>query len=78
MVAGKCPLLARSCRSRVGRACPLCPGTSDVDLLSYGERIIYLDAEIAHSALDLRMAEEQLDGTQVASAAIDEGGLRPA
>jgi hypothetical protein len=42
---------------RAGKACPLCPGTSDIDLLSDGDRIIYLDAEIAHSALDLRMAE---------------------
>jgi hypothetical protein len=47
-------------------------------LLSYGDRIIYLDAEIAHSTLDLRMAEEQLNGTPVARTAIDERGLRPA
>ena len=32
---------------------------------------IYLDAEIAHSALDLRMAEQQLDGTQVAVRRLD-------
>jgi len=64
-------------RSETGRACPLCPGTSDIDLLSYGEGIIYLDAEIPHSAFDLRMAEQQLDDAQIASAAIDKSGLRP-
>ena len=30
-----------------------CPGTSDIDLFSYGESIVDLDAKIAHGALDL-------------------------
>src|SRR5262245_14500619 len=36
--------------SEVGRACPLCPGNSDVNLFRYGEGVVDLDAEIAHGA----------------------------
>ena len=39
--------LAQNCQSSAGRACPLCPGNSDVDLFRYGESIIYLIAEIS-------------------------------
>ncbi len=41
----------------------LCPGSSDVNLFSYGEGIIDFDAEIPDGALDLRMSQQQLDGT---------------
>ena len=41
----------------------LCPGSSDVNLFSYGEGIIDFDAEIPNGALDLRMSQQQLDGT---------------
>ncbi len=50
----------------------------DIDLLSDGERIIDPNAQIAHGALDLRVPEQQLDGTQVAGAAVDESGFGPA
>src|SRR6516165_5215716 len=41
----------------VGRACPLCPLNSDVNLFRYPERVVELDAEVADRALDLRVAE---------------------
>src|SRR5882762_7801251 len=64
--------LARSGRSRSGRACPLCPGRSDINLFRYGECVVYLDPEIADSALDLRVAEQELDGPKVAGASVDQ------
>jgi hypothetical protein len=45
-----------------GRACRLCPGISDVNLLGYGQRVVDLNPKVADGALDLRMAEEQLHG----------------
>src|SRR5499425_650633 len=37
-----------------------------LDLLGYGKRVVYLDAEIAHRAFQLRVPEKQLHGSQVA------------
>jgi hypothetical protein len=45
---------------RVGR---LCPGGSDFDLFRYGKCIIDLDAKVAHRALDLGMAKQELHGS---------------
>jgi hypothetical protein len=39
----------------MGRAWPLCPGTSDVNLFRYCDRIVDLNAKIAHRTLDLGM-----------------------
>ena len=36
----------------------LCPGSSDVNLLRYGEGIIDLNAEIAHCALNLLVPQQ--------------------
>ena len=33
-----------------------------LDLLGYGKRVVYLDAEIAHRAFQLRVPEKQLHG----------------
>ena len=41
-----------------GRARPLCPDTSDVDLFGNCERVIDLDSEIANRALDFGMAKQ--------------------
>ena len=38
--------MARPCRKPARRACLLCPGISDVNLLGYRESIVNLDAEI--------------------------------
>jgi hypothetical protein len=52
--------LARFCRELMGRACLLCPGISDVDLFSYREGIIHLDAKVSYGAFDLSVAEQEL------------------
>ena len=57
----KSPLLARTSTQQVGRACPLCPGTSDVDFLRNLKGVIDLNAQVSHRALDLRVAEQQLN-----------------
>jgi len=41
----------------------LCPCSSDVNLFSYEEGIIDLNAEIPDGALDLGMSQQQLNGT---------------
>ena len=46
----------------MGRACLLCPGISDVDLFSYREGIIDLDAEVSDGAFDFGVAEQELHG----------------
>jgi hypothetical protein len=40
---------------REGRACPLCPDISDIDLFRYCQGIIYFDAQISDRAFDLGM-----------------------
>jgi len=49
----------------MGRADQLCPDSSDVDLPRYSESVVDLNAEIAHGALDLRMAEQELNGAAI-------------
>ena len=51
------PFMARFRRERLGRACLLCPGISDVDLFRYLQGIIYLNAEVSDGAFDLGVAE---------------------
>ena len=55
--------------------CPLCPNTSDFDLLSDGKRIIYLDPEITDRTFHFRVAKQKLDRTQIACATIDRVAL---
>jgi hypothetical protein len=51
------PLLARE-RTEIGaKPVRLCPCSSDINLFSYGEGIVHLNAEIPDSALDLRMSQ---------------------
>jgi hypothetical protein len=47
-------------------------------LLRQEKRVIYLDAEVAHGAFQLRMAQEELAGAQIAGALIDQRDLRSA
>jgi hypothetical protein len=51
--------------------------SSQLDLLGNAERVADFDAEVADSALELRMPEEQLDGSQVARLLVDLRRLRP-
>jgi hypothetical protein len=37
-----------------------------LDLLGYGKRVVYLDAEIAHRAFQLRVPEKQLHRSEIA------------
>src|SRR3954464_9646532 len=71
------PFVARTSTQQVGRACPLCPGTSGVNLLRYRERVINLNAQISDGALDLCVAGQELDGPKIACAPIDQRRLRP-
>ena len=48
---------------RAGRACPLCPDNSDVNLFSNGKSIIHLDAEISDSAFDFGVTKKELYGS---------------
>jgi hypothetical protein len=45
-------------RWRAGRACPLCPGISDVNLFRYFQGVIDLDAEISDRAFDFGVTEQ--------------------
>jgi hypothetical protein len=62
----------------VGRACPLCPGSSDINLFGNRERVIDLDAEIADRAFDLGVTKQELYSPKVASAPVDQRGFGPA
>ena len=48
---------------RLGRACPLCPGISDVDLFRYRERVIDLNAEVSDGTFSFCVTEQELHGT---------------
>ena len=47
-------------RCVLGRACPLCPGISDVYLFSYRESVINLNAEVSDGAFDFCVTEQEL------------------
>jgi hypothetical protein len=56
---------------RAGRARPLCPGISDINLFRYCQRVIDLNAKIPDRAFDLCMSEQKLDGPGIASPPVD-------
>ena len=60
-----------------GRACLLCPGASNVNLFRYGEGIVDFNAEVANGALDFGVAEQELHGSQITSAPVDQGRFGP-
>src|SRR6202048_1086949 len=70
--------VARSAASNRAEQCPLCPNTSDFDLLSDGKRIIDLDSEISDGTFHFLVAKQKLDRTQVAGPTVDQGRLRAA
>ena len=55
--------MARFCRERLGRACPLCPGISDVNLFRYRKRVIHLNTEVSDGAFDFGVPEQELHGS---------------
>ena len=54
-----------------GRACPLCPCISDINLFRYCKCVIDLDAEIPDCAFDLGVTEQELDSSEVARPSIN-------
>ncbi len=47
----------------------------EVHLFRNGKGVIDLNAEITHRAFDLGVAEEELNGTQVSCAPVDQGSF---
>src|SRR5439155_26841953 len=70
------PNLAQTGGWNQGRACPLCPGTSDINLFCYCQSIIHFDAEISNRAFDLGVAKQKLDSPEIAGAPVNQGSLR--
>jgi hypothetical protein len=69
--------MARRGPNGLGRACLLCPGSSDVDLFRYGKGIIDLDSEVPDSTFDLGVTEQELHGPQITSTSVNQGCLGP-
>ena len=60
----------------VGRACPLCLGTSDINMFCYCQSVNNFDAEISDRAFDLGVAKQELDSPEIAGAPVNQGSLR--
>jgi hypothetical protein len=59
---------------------PSCFGSCDpakdyTSLLGYLKRVVYFDTEVADGAFKFRMAEQELNGPEIPSAAIDQSRL---
>jgi|KBSSwiStaDraftv2_1062776.scaffolds.fasta_scaffold1572338_1 hypothetical protein len=52
--------MAQTCPIGRGGACPPRPGSSDVHLFCYCERIVDLDPEVSDGAFDLGVPEQEL------------------
>jgi hypothetical protein len=70
------PVMAQTGCWKSGRACPLCPGISDINLFRYCQGIIHFDAQISNGAFDLGVAKQKLYGPEITSATVDQGCLR--
>jgi hypothetical protein len=57
--------MAQNCHLNVGRACPLCPCISDINLFRYCQGVIDLDTKISDRTFDLGMPEQKLDGPEI-------------
>src|ERR1700730_17989053 len=68
-------LLAQTSGLGSGRACPLGPGTSDVNLFRYCQGVIYFDAQVSDRACDLSMSKQKLNGPEVSCPPVDQGGF---
>jgi hypothetical protein len=62
-------------RLMVGRACPLCPGISDINLFGYCPGVIYFDAQVSDRAFDLGMPKQNLNGPEISCPPIDQGSF---
>jgi hypothetical protein len=70
------PILAQTGGQKSGRACPLCPSISDIDLFRYRQGIVYFDPEISYCALDLGVTKQKLDSPEISRAPVDQGSFR--
>ena len=59
-----------------GQSISALPCISNVDLLSYGEGIVHINAEISHCALYLSVTKQKLDGSQIPGTAVYQRRLR--
>src|SRR5262245_61241975 len=64
--------------AELGRACPLCPGLSDVNLFRNRKCIVHFDTEVSDCALDFSVTKQQLDGSEITGSPIDQRRLGPA
>lgn len=46
-----------------------------VDLLGYGQSVVYLDPEITDRAFELCVAQEYLDSADISRASVNQGGF---
>jgi hypothetical protein len=53
------------------------PQASHLRVLGQSERVFYIDAEIAHCALNLSVAQQKLHRPQITSGFVDDRGLCP-
>ncbi len=65
-------------RKAVGQSMSALPGNSDLNLFRYREGIVYFDAEIPDRTFDLRVTEQELHGSQIAGASVNQRCLGPA
>ena len=54
------------------------PHFSDVDLLSYGKRIIDFDSQVTDRTLDFRVAQQELNRSKIACFLVDKSCFSPA
>jgi hypothetical protein len=69
------PKLAQSGGRRSGRACPLYPVISDINLFRYRRSIVHFYSKISNCACDLGVAKQRLDGPKIPRAPVDQGSL---
>jgi hypothetical protein len=53
-------------------------GISDVNLFRYRKGIVHLEAKISHGTFDLGVTEEELHGSKIALASVDQRRFSPA
>ena len=68
-------MAAQTDGKRSGRASPLCPGISDVNLFRGSQGVIYFDAEIPNRAFDFGRSKQKLDSPEISGPTIDQGSF---
>ena len=62
-------------RLGLGRAYPLCPDTSDVNVFCYCQGVIYCGAQVSDRAFDLGMPKQELNGPESSGLPVDQGSV---